>query len=166
VPKPRVTTNSLELLLALLDEAYHRKSWHGTNLRGSLRGLSAADAVRRTAASRHNIAEVVLHCAYWKYTVRRRLLDEPRGGFPLSGSDWFPVDAPLDDKTWKQHLRLLKSEHDQLRAAVDDFDPRRLPDLPPNGSVPYDMLIRGVALHDVYHAGQIQLIKRADVAPR
>lgn len=154
-------SDRLAMLLALLDEAFERKSWHGTNLKGSIRGMSAADAARRAAASRHRVADIVVHCAYWKYSVRRRLLDQPRGGFPLVGSDWFELAEPLDEKTWKQYVRMLTDEHRQLREAVAAFDGRRLSAVPAGSKVTYEMLIRGAAMHDVYHAGQIQLIKRA-----
>jgi len=55
----------------MLDDCYQRKAWHGPNLRGSLRGVTDADALWRPAKGRHNIAELAIHCAYWKYTVRR-----------------------------------------------------------------------------------------------
>src|SRR5262249_48741890 len=70
-----------DLLLRILDEAYERKAWHGTNLRGSLRGVSSDTAAWRPARGRHNIREIAVHCAYWKYTVRRRLTGEKRGSF-------------------------------------------------------------------------------------
>lgn len=60
-----------ETLLALLDEAYDHRSWHGTNLRGALRGLPSAVAAWRPEPMRHNIWELVVHAAYWKYAVRR-----------------------------------------------------------------------------------------------
>jgi hypothetical protein len=56
---------AVAMLLALLDEAFEKQSWHGPNLRGSLRGLSAADAARRPARGRHNVWEVAVHAAYW-----------------------------------------------------------------------------------------------------
>ena len=62
-----------DLLLRILDDAYERKAWHGTNLRGSLRGVTADEARWRPAPGRHNIWELAVHCAYWKYTVRRKL---------------------------------------------------------------------------------------------
>lgn len=90
-PGPRVA-----VLLRLIDQAYDKKSWHGTNLRGSLRGLSAEDAAWRPAVGRHNIWELAVHAAYWKYSVLRRLRGGERGGFPVKGSNWFrrPEDGP------------------------------------------------------------------------
>jgi len=146
------------LLLTLLDQAFDRKSWHGTNLRGSIRGMDDGQASWRPAPGRHNIWEIVVHCAYWKYVVRRRLLGEARGSFPLKGSNWFP--RPDGTASWKADVDLLARIHRSLRAAVEELDPRLLRAVPPGGKVSRFDLIAGVAAHDLYHAGQIQLLKR------
>jgi len=150
----------IEHLLGLLDEAYKRAAWHGPNLRGSIRGLTAREAAWRPQAGRHNIWEIVVHAAYWKYTVTRRLLGEKRGSFSLQGSNWFlrPVDRA--EKAWRADVSLLDGEHQRLRAAVAAFQTEYL-DRPARGSKTLARrLIAGIALHDVYHAGQIQLIKK------
>ncbi len=67
------------LLLRVMDQAYDQKSWHGTTLRGSLRGLTAEEALWRPGPNRHNIWELTLHAAYWKYIVRRRLAGDSVG---------------------------------------------------------------------------------------
>ncbi len=64
-----------DILLGAIDEAYDKRSWHGTTLRGSLRGMSAAAATWRPADGRHHVWEIAVHCAYWKYVVRRRVPD-------------------------------------------------------------------------------------------
>ena len=151
---------SISLLLDLLDEAFDRQSWHGTTLRGSLRGLSTHLATWWPAASRHNVWEVVLHCAYWKYAVRRRLAGQPRGTFALSGSDWFPVPSRATTGAWRQAFRLLCDEHHTLRAVVADLPPHELSTNAVGGRTPKVSLIRGIAAHDLYHAGQIQLLKK------
>jgi hypothetical protein len=79
-----------ESILDLIDEAFDRRSWHGTNLRGSVRGITAAQALWRPAPGRHNIWELVPHTAYWKYAVTRRLTGAKRGSFAQRGSNWFP----------------------------------------------------------------------------
>lgn len=147
----------IELLLALLDEAYDRQSWHGTNLRGSLRGITAAQADWQPAPRRHRIRDIALHAAYWKYAVRRRLTRDPRGSFAVKGSNWFPPDPA---RSWAHELALLGLEHKALRAAVAALAPADLdrPLLRNGRTAAY--LVRGIAAHDLYHAGQIQLLKR------
>jgi DinB superfamily len=150
-------------LLELLDEAYNGKAWHGPTLRGTIRGLDAEQAVWRAAPSRKNIAEQVLHAAYWKYAVRRRLRGEKRGSFSLKGSNWFPVDNSLDQAGWKNHVRLLDDEHQALRLAIVDFPEARWLEKPASSKFTHFETVRGIAAHDLYHAGQIQLLKRLHV---
>jgi hypothetical protein len=143
---------SATLLVQILNEAYVSKAWHGPNLKGSLRRLRAADAQWRPGPGRHNIWEIAVHAAYWKYAVRRRILGERRGSFALKGSNWFVCPEPglgvaQLDEAWRRDRILLDDEHRKLIEPVRDghgtADRRRL---------------YGVALHDVYHAGQIQLL--------
>ncbi len=105
--------HSLEILLRCIDEAFDRKSWHGSNLRGCLRGLTAPQVAWRPQPQRKNIQEIVLHCAYWKYAVPRRLTGEKRGSFPLKGSNWFerPLNGQIDELQWKQDVGLLVDVH-------------------------------------------------------
>ena len=147
-----------ELLLAEIDEAYNRRSWHGTNLRGSVKGLTAGQAVWRPGPGRHNIQELVVHAAYWKYAATRRLTGQKRGSFPLAGSDWFARDAE-NAALWRADLRLLDECHRALRAAVAAVSARQL-HRPIAGGRTAIWIVSGVVAHDLYHAGQIQLLKR------
>jgi hypothetical protein len=148
-----------DALLDLLDEAYDHRSWHGTNLRGSIRGLSPDVAAWRPHPSRHNIWETVVHAAYWKYAVRRRLTEAARSTFPLKGSNWWPRTGGAVAQ-WRVDLGLLADQHRQLREAVVACPARRLSRRAPGSPFTYAALVRGAAAHDLYHAGQIQLLKR------
>ena len=151
--------NPVDVLLISIDRAFDRQSWHGTNLRGSVRGLSAKDAARRPAPGRNSIWELVLHCAYWKYTVRRRMLDERKGSFERSGSNWLKIDV-VNEKAWKKDINLLIRTHDSMREALAQLKPEDLWVKPPGSKVDNFTLLSGICAHDLYHAGQIQLIKR------
>lgn len=152
--------DELVQMLALIDEAYDHKAWHGTTLRGSLRRLEPARAAWRPEPTRHNIWELVVHAAYWKYTVRRRLVGEKRGSFPLKGSNWFARPVACTPAAWAADIALLDDQHRQLRDAVAALDPRRLTARVAGSDHTYGFLVRGIAAHDLYHAGQIQLLKR------
>jgi uncharacterized damage-inducible protein DinB len=154
----------IALLLALLDQSYDKKAWHGPNLRGAIRRLSAAQAAWRPNRRRHNIAEHVVHAAYWKYAVRRRLRGEKRGAFPLKGSNWFTLPQPLSEETWRGYLSLLDEQHRALRQAVAEFPEGHLHRPSPGSKFVAAQLIYGIASHDLYHVGQIQLLKRLQAA--
>jgi hypothetical protein len=147
-------------LLDLLDEAFDRRSWHGTNLRGSLRGVPLTLAAWRPARGRHNIWELVVHTAYWKYAVRRRLSGERRGGFDRAGSNFWTRPEERSASAWRSDVNLLVRQHRALREVVARFPESRLLTRAPGSPFTQAALIHGIAAHDLYHAGQIQLLKR------
>ncbi len=147
-------------LLAQLDEAFDHRSWHGTNLRGSIRGMRAATASARPAPGRHNAWEIAVHAAYWKYAAWRRLTGEKRGTFARAGSNWFASPTPPTEAAWRKDVALLVRYHRQLRAAVAGLRDGDLDRRAAGGRETVGRLVRGIAAHDLYHAGQIQLLKR------
>ncbi|MFB3819559.1 MAG: DinB family protein [Candidatus Methylomirabilales bacterium] len=151
---------TIALLLRLVDQGYERKAWHGPNLRGALRGLDPEAAAWRPAPGRHNIWEIAVHAAYWKYAVRRRLLGEKRGAFPAKGSNWFRRPDAETEAAWRADLALLDAMHRRMREAIAALSPHDLARPTPGASRNVADLITGIAAHDVYHAGQIQLLKR------
>jgi hypothetical protein len=144
-----------ELVLRLFDEAYKKKTWHGPNLRQAIRGVSAKEAAWRPGPGRHNIWEETLHAAYWKYAVRRRIEGGKRGSFVLKGSNFFPrpEKGSASEAAWRADKKLLEREHRALRAAIEKILER-------SSGEKFLRQIYGVALHDVYHAGQIRLLRR------
>jgi hypothetical protein len=143
------------ILLALLEEAYSKKTWHGPNLRQSLKGVSAEQAAWRPASGRHNIWEFTLHAAYWKYAVRRRLEGAKQGTFVLKGSNFFPrpEKGRTSETAWRYDRAILENEHRALVETIRKIlrSSRAKKKLP---------MLYGVAFHDVYHAGQIRLLRR------
>ena len=147
-------------MVRAIDEGFDRAAWHGPNLRGSLRGVTAAQAAWRPGPGRHNIWELAVHAAYWKYVVRWGLQAGKRGGFSEDGSNWFSRGESANEKAWRKDLSLLEEEHRLLREAVAALDPAKLHQ---RGSTKKWLVsdhIIGVAFHDIYHAGQIRLLRR------
>lgn len=154
-----MTHRLLSLLRHQLDQAFDGRSWHGTNLMGSLRGLDIELVAWRPQPRRHNIAELAVHAAYWKYRAYRKLTQAPPRSFDLPGSDFFPRPGVPSPEAWEADLRLLREWHARLVRAVESFPSKRLGEAAGN-RFSFAELIGGAAAHDLYHAGQIQLIKR------
>ena len=163
-PKRRASevASQVALLLDLLDESYEKKAWQGPNLRGALRGVTAKQAAWRPGPKRHNVWELVLHAAYWKYATWRMLTGEKRGSFGETGSNFFerPGDRGVREKAWRADVARLDEHHRRLRAAVAGLRDARLRGKPPGSRYTTANLVYGIASHDVYHTGQIQVIKR------
>ncbi|HNU09376.1 MAG TPA: DinB family protein, partial [Pyrinomonadaceae bacterium] len=139
---------------------FRRKSWHGTNLMGSIRGIDVETAAWRPAPGKHNIWELIVHCAYWKYSVYRRLAGDPGLTFAIKGSNFFERPTDRSEAALKDDIKLLRDYHGLLIASFDAFPEDRLGDVPKGSATSFIDLVIGVAAHDLYHAGQIQLIKR------
>ena len=174
----------VRLLLQVLDQAFTAKGWQGTTLSGAVRGLTAPQALWRPTLSpgggegagiaraarekpsagqlppaRHNIWELVLHTAYWKHVVRERVEGGSRTSFPRAPRNFPSVPPHPDAAAWKADVALLKREHELLRRTVARLTPARLG--APVSRSPWVVAeqVFGVAAHDVYHTGQIQLLK-------
>ena len=151
----RTSVKPSPLVLTLLDEAYEKRTWHGPNLKQAIRGVAAKQAAWRPGIGRHNIWEETLHAAYWKYAVRRRIEGGKRGSFALKGSNFFvrPEKGRSTEAAWRADKALLEREHRAMRAAIAEL-------LPTPRSTKFVRQLYGVAFHDVYHAGQIRLLRR------
>ena len=147
-----------ESLLFLLQQGWGPRAWHGTALKGAVRGITATQALWRPAPERHNIWELVLHMAYWKYAVARRISGAARGSFPREGSNWVPV-TDSSERAWRADLALLQQQHVLLVAAVKKLPASRL-DSKDGSKWTHAEQIAGAAAHDLYHTGQLQLIKK------
>lgn len=143
------------IILALLDEAYKTKTWHGPNLRQALKGVTAKQAAWRPATARHNIWEEALHAAYWKYVVRRRLEGGKRGSFVLEGSNFFarPEKGKTTEAAWRADRLILENEHRALVQTIAKI-------LKTPAAKKHLKMLYGIAFHDIYHAGQIRLLRR------
>lgn len=149
----------LQLALDLLSG---RSNWAGgATVLGCLRGVRAIQAAWRPAPGRKSVWELMLHVAYWKYAIRRRLEGSPKGAFPRSPGNFPAQPERPDERAWKADRDLLRDEHRALIGAVEAFDPRRLDDGASKANRHrWVDLIYGAAMHDAHHVGQIQLTKR------
>jgi hypothetical protein len=141
----------------VLNEGYGPGAWHGADLKAALADVTPAAAFWRPAAGRHNIAEIVLHHAYCARGVHAQISGRSAEPFVLEGEDWF--DA-TDEKTlsWATIRATLEAQQQRLGALVADIDAGRAAS--PLAEAERFNLVLGITCHAIYHAGQIQLIKR------
>ena len=145
-------------LLASLRRAFDGRSWHGPNLLGAIRGLTPEEAFFRPGRGRHSVYDLVLHAAYWKYVARRKLTGEKRGSFPMKGSNFFDEPGTKGTRAVRAAREVLVREHAALVESVRAFPAAAFGSR--HGRWTAEEIIAGVAAHDLYHAGQIQLVKR------
>ena len=144
-----------------LSRAFDGEAWHGDSLVEILQGVTAARAAARPIAGAHTIWELVLHVAAWDEAVLRRL-----GGaaVELSDAENFPPVKDTSEGAWRAALARVRRGHEQLVAAVASLPDSRLDDMVPGkegAHYTFYYMIHGVVQHELYHAGQIALLKKA-----
>ena len=139
-----------------------RGAWHGgPTAVGALRGVTASQAAWSPARGRKSIWQLALHIAYWDYAVRRRIEGGTGARFARSPANWPEVPDRSDARGWADDVSLLKSEHAQLASTIAKIPSSRYKIALPGGRRwTIGELIVGIAQHDAYHTGQIQLVKR------
>lgn len=149
------------LLTRVLDEGYGPGAWHGPDLKAALADVSPALAFWRPSPERHNVAEVALHHAYCARSVRGQLSGTTPEPFVLEGEGWFELPGP-ERLAWPQIQGAVEKEHSRLVAVVAAIAAGRTQ----SGVSAAERfnLVLGISCHAVYHAGQIQLLKRLEGA--
>ncbi len=147
------------LLLQVLEEAFTRRGWQGATLSQAVAGLTPREALWRPGAGRHNIWELVLHTAFWKHVVRYRVLGERPPRFPRSPRNYPAIPARPDAAAWRADVALMKREHRLMLDAVRNLGPQRLDASVGGSKWRVTEQIFGIAAHDLYHTGQIRLLR-------
>lgn len=144
----------------LLTGAFSGRGWQGPTLLGSLRGVSATEAATPPARGRRSIWEHTLHAAYWKVAILRALDPQSEHTLPRSPSNWPRIPSPASEAAWRADRRLLASTHKQLLELATSIDPALLHTKHRGRKWTPWQYFCGIAAHDAYHCGQVQLIKR------
>lgn len=145
------------VLARVIEEGYGPGAWHGADLKAALADVPPELAFWRPSPGRHSIAEIALHHAYCTRSVRGQLSGTPPEPFVLEGDDWFA----LPDQTrlaWPEIREAVDAEQRRLATVLADIGTGRgQPSMA--GAECFDLVL-GITCHAVYHAGQVQLIKR------
>jgi uncharacterized damage-inducible protein DinB len=143
-----------------LRRAFSGDAWHGDSLLEILDGVTAAQAAAPPIPHAHTIWELVLHIAAWDGAVRRRLGGE---AVALSDEQNFPPVRDTSETAWRKTLEHVRQVHDELVQAVSESPDTRLAELVPGkegAHYNFYYMLHGVVQHELYHAGQIALLKK------
>jgi uncharacterized damage-inducible protein DinB len=151
-------TQEIERIHSMLKSSFSGDAWHGDSLMKIVDGITAERAAARPIPGAHSIWELVQHIAVWEDVVRRRLNGETV--LPTPQEDWAPVPT-TDAGAWKKLLEKLTSTHAALEKTVADMSDDRLDEIVPAKQYNVYTMLHGIIQHDVYHAGQIVMVRKA-----
>jgi uncharacterized damage-inducible protein DinB len=143
-----------------LRRAFDGSAWHGDSVLEILNGVPAAQAAARPIKGAHTIWELVLHIAAWDDAVRRRMTG---AAVKLSAAKNFPPVVDTSEAAWAKTLEQVRRVHEELIAAVEKFPEKSLrKQVPGKKGAHYNFyyMLHGVVQHELYHAGQIALLKK------
>ncbi len=149
--------NAIENILDQLDVNFRGDAWHGPSLMRLLADVTAEQAAAKPIQNAHSIWELVLHIKFWKDAPKRRLAGEAFE--PTPEEDW-PEVTDTSEAAWENTLKELEASHEQLAEAVSKIDDSQLHEPAAGKDYSNYFMIHGVIQHDLYHAGQIGLLKK------
>jgi uncharacterized damage-inducible protein DinB len=153
-----IQTSESALIAEQLRRAFEGDAWHGPALLELLEDVDAATAAARPLADAHSIWELVLHVAVWDDAACRRLAGKV---WQPEGTDNFPVVPEPTESAWRKTVAGAKRAHDVLVKTVKSLPEARLRDQVPGKKYDFYFMLHGVAQHELYHAGQIAILKKA-----
>ena len=141
-----------------LKRAFDGGAWHGPALMELLVDVTAEQAAARPLEAAHTIWELLHHVAAWEAIALRRLQGERLVDVAQS-EDWPPV-VDRTATAWERDLAAAREGNSRLRVAIAGLDDARLAVTVPGKDYDNYVLLHGVIQHDLYHAGQIALLKK------
>jgi uncharacterized damage-inducible protein DinB len=150
--------SEVERIVDQLKRAFEGEAWHGPSVLEIIEGITSRPAAARPFNGAHSIWEIVLHIAAWEAAVLRRLGGD-RAQLPAE-EDW-PTVASTSEKAWEQARQALKQGHNDLQQVIAGLDESRLDQPIIEGMPSVYVTLHGIVQHDLYHAGQIAILKKA-----
>lgn len=147
-----------------LTETFEGTPWHGLSLKIILEDIDLETAFFRPFPHKHNIAELVAHILIWRQFVIEILNENYNFKLDIGALEDFP-EVKKSEKVWNELLTQLFENQALLVEKLDAFDPEDLDEDIPKKTFTYRYIFDGVVNHDVYHAGQIALLKAAFQTP-
>ena len=147
--------NEISRIARSMEKSFNKGAWYGPSAMDILSTISAEHSGHRVGPS-HSIIELVLHMVSWRTFAAKRLAGD--NTFQVSEDANFPKPG-----TWDEAMKKLKQSQEELMAAVNTFPESRLGELVPAASHKYTFytMLTGSLQHDIYHLGQIQLIRKS-----
>ena len=157
MPQPGPQIDGKSRIADQLKRAFEGDAWHGPAVLEVLDGVNARAAASKPLAGAHSIWELVLHIAAWDGAIRRRMEGQ---ALQLSPEQDFPPVKDTSDPAWSAALENLKQRHAELIQGVLSVPDHRLTSQVPGKDYDFYHMLHGAVQHELYHAGQIALLKK------
>ncbi len=150
--------NEVDKLINLMHRAFYGEAWHGPSVMEALEGVTGRAARERPLSKAHNIWEITAHLSSWEeYALWKAAGNSDN---PPDHKDWPEIGSTMESD-WKNLLTRVKRIHEDLEKALRGFSDEELQGIVPGRQDSFYVLLNGILQHNLYHAGQISLLKKA-----
>ena len=157
MPQASAKIEEISRIADQLKRAFEGDAWHGPAVLEVLEGVNARSAAAKPIRGAHSVWEIVLHIAAWDGAIRRRMAGQ---ALQLSDEQDFPPVKDVSDAAWRGAVENLKQRHAELIQALLAMPDYRLTAQVPGKDYDFYHMLHGAAQHELYHAGQIALLKK------
>ena len=162
MPQEQRSVSEVDRIRDQFRRAFEGEAWHGPAVLALLDGVTAEQAAARPIPGAHSIWELTLHIAAWERACLRRLNGDPAQ--LTDAEDWEPVND-TSEAAWESTKQQLIDNHRELLEAIASVDDARLNEpIMTHPEIPFSSVyvtLHGGVQHDLYHAGQIAMLKKA-----
>jgi uncharacterized damage-inducible protein DinB len=161
-PQEQRSVSEVDRIRDQFRRAFEGEAWHGPSVMALLDGVTAHQAAEHPIPGAHSIWELTLHIAAWERACLRRLQGDPAR--LTDEEDWQPIND-TSEAAWEVTKQLLIDNHNELLTAIANVDESRLNEpIIKNADSPFSSVyvtLHGGVQHDLYHAGQIAMLRKA-----
>jgi uncharacterized damage-inducible protein DinB len=141
-----------------LHRAFYGTAWHGPSVLELLEDVDAETAAAKPLGGVHSLWELLLHIQAWDRAAMVRLDGQK---CQPEGVDNFPLVHQPTASAWRKTVLATKRTHDALVKTVAKLSDARLRNRVPGKRYDFYHMLHGIAQHELYHAGQIAILKKA-----
>lgn len=154
-----MTIDHLKSIGAHHDQVWQGSPWYGSAVINGLRDITLQEASGRIA-NQHTIAEILHHMTQWKKFSLEKLRGNETFDIQVdSHADWIVLND-LDEATWEQFKNRYAQVTNDLLAEIPNHPDEILGNLVSGRKYTYREMMEGITEHDIYHLGQIMLLKK------
>ena len=150
--------SEIRRIRGMLRSVYRGPAWHGPSISENLEGIAAPQAASHPIPGAHSIWELVHHVIAWEREVAQFLAGKPH--VTMHGEDDWPPVKDTSEEAWEKTIADLRASHMALAAAIKGFSEDDLEEIVPGRDFPWSVVLHGIVHHNLYHSGQIAMLKK------
>jgi len=153
-----VNKNEIKRIVQQFTASMEGNAWHGPAVFELLNDINDEEASQRALRDAHNIYEIAAHIIIWQKEGIRKINGNARN--VTKQEDW-PVTNDATTEQWSEIKDSLLAVYNELKNGLEEFPDERLSENVPGGEQTFYVLFHGIIQHNIYHAGQIAMLKKA-----